>query len=509
MSNCIFQAQLTSVMEILAKAAVAEINRRVDDSCAILRLELTQSQRDIDVLKKKYTLMEGELRRTRGLVRRKDRGTYPVKVVLNKGRNTSQWRCMDTVEEDIQLQSAQAGDVEQNAESEPILIEEEDTWKTDPDPLEKLRISRVESHAKAGQAASSQQRRNDKPTDDSVELYPSAEGPEDPEPALPPTEHFEGYSEPHGSSVTNGGHQRVVKDEGEREEPDEAADIIPSDPYGMDPSDRHLWSSNPDTEPADSDFSFDPTDQYHQSLSMFPSHSGMLSVPSMSEDTGPQLPSKGKRHSKTSRVAHMKRHNRALGEGPRQQTVHIPEEGESSEGVNLIDENGMIVQQQYRAMEATDRGSAGVGGSSLAASAFSGYNRSNFNMARRIRTPWRSGGVGERRFSCTFCGKSFMRFSQLKEHLRSHTGEKPFSCVQCGRSFTKQCNLIRHAVVHSGEKPFECAQCGKCFTQRSSLKSHQRTHIGQSDVSVHRPMVPAYAEDPHTSLMMTQTRCFK
>ena len=36
-----------------------------------------------------------------------DRGTYPVKVVLNKGRNTSQWRCMDAVEEDIQLQSAQ------------------------------------------------------------------------------------------------------------------------------------------------------------------------------------------------------------------------------------------------------------------------------------------------------------------------------------------------------------------------------------------------------------------
>ena len=33
--------------------------------------------------------------------------------------------------------------MEQNAESEPILIEEEDTWKTDPDPLEKLRISRV------------------------------------------------------------------------------------------------------------------------------------------------------------------------------------------------------------------------------------------------------------------------------------------------------------------------------------------------------------------------------
>uniref|UniRef100_A0A3P8NQK8 C2H2-type domain-containing protein n=1 Tax=Astatotilapia calliptera TaxID=8154 RepID=A0A3P8NQK8_ASTCA len=84
-------------------------------------------------------------------------------------------------------------------------------------------------------------------------------------------------------------------------------------------------------------------------------------------------------------------------------------------------------------------------------------------------------GLGEKRFNCTYCDKSFTRFSQLKEHLRSHTGEKPFSCMQCGRSFTKQCNLIRHAVVHSGEKPYECSLCGKCFTQRSSLKSHQKT----------------------------------
>ncbi|TNN38947.1 Zinc finger protein 182 [Liparis tanakae] len=97
-----------------------------------------------------------------------------------------------------------------------------------------------------------------------------------------------------------------------------------------------------------------------------------------------------------------------------------------------------------------------------------------FGLARRMRTPWRS-GVGEKRFNCTFCDKGFARFSQLKEHLRSHTGEKPFSCLQCGRSFTKQCNLIRHAVVHSGEKPYACALCGKCFTQRSSLKSHQKT----------------------------------
>uniref|UniRef100_A0A8C1K9N3 Si:ch211-155e24.3 n=1 Tax=Cyprinus carpio TaxID=7962 RepID=A0A8C1K9N3_CYPCA len=93
-----------------------------------------------------------------------------------------------------------------------------------------------------------------------------------------------------------------------------------------------------------------------------------------------------------------------------------------------------------------------------------------------LRTHWRSSADVEKRFSCSYCEKSFSRFGQLKEHLRSHTGEKPFACAQCGRSFTKHCNLIRHAVVHSGEKPYQCGQCGKCFTQRSSLKSHQRTH---------------------------------
>uniref|UniRef100_A0A665US51 C2H2-type domain-containing protein n=1 Tax=Echeneis naucrates TaxID=173247 RepID=A0A665US51_ECHNA len=90
--------------------------------------------------------------------------------------------------------------------------------------------------------------------------------------------------------------------------------------------------------------------------------------------------------------------------------------------------------------------------------------------------------VREKKYSCTYCDRSFTRFSQLKEHLRSHTGEKPFSCQQCGRSFTKHCNLTRHAVVHSGEKPFECSLCGKCFTQRSSLthlEIHRRIHTGE------------------------------
>lgn len=69
--SCSFQSQLLSVMEVLAKAAVAEINRRVDDSCAVLRLEVSQSRRDIDLLKGKCEVMEAELRRSRVRARRK------------------------------------------------------------------------------------------------------------------------------------------------------------------------------------------------------------------------------------------------------------------------------------------------------------------------------------------------------------------------------------------------------------------------------------------------------
>uniref|UniRef100_A0A673H611 C2H2-type domain-containing protein n=1 Tax=Sinocyclocheilus rhinocerous TaxID=307959 RepID=A0A673H611_9TELE len=84
----------------------------------------------------------------------------------------------------------------------------------------------------------------------------------------------------------------------------------------------------------------------------------------------------------------------------------------------------------------------------------------------------------EKRFSCSYCEKSFSRFSQLKEHLRCHTGEKPFACAQCGRSFTKHCNLTRHMHqrIHTGEKPYRCTTCGKNFSQQSNLRTHQKTH---------------------------------
>ncbi|KAK1790859.1 hypothetical protein P4O66_014721, partial [Electrophorus voltai] len=136
------------------------------------------------------------------------------------------------------------------------------------------------------------------------------------------------------------------------------------------------------------------------------------------------------------------------------------------------------------------------------------YSRGGLGTVRRLRAHWRVSAAGERRFSCSFCERRFVRFGQLKEHLRSHTGERPYTCAQCGRSFTKQGNLIRHAVVHSGEKPYQCSLCGKCFTQRSSLKSHQKTHTPERDGILQGMPVYQSVRDSHGGLSVTPTRGF-
>ncbi|KAJ8336444.1 hypothetical protein SKAU_G00376640 [Synaphobranchus kaupii] len=63
MSNCVnYQAQIASIMDILSKAAVAEISKVVDDGFVLLRLEVCRKENEIESLKMKIQSLENDLR---------------------------------------------------------------------------------------------------------------------------------------------------------------------------------------------------------------------------------------------------------------------------------------------------------------------------------------------------------------------------------------------------------------------------------------------------------------
>uniref|UniRef100_A0A8C6TH20 C2H2-type domain-containing protein n=1 Tax=Neogobius melanostomus TaxID=47308 RepID=A0A8C6TH20_9GOBI len=78
--------------------------------------------------------------------------------------------------------------------------------------------------------------------------------------------------------------------------------------------------------------------------------------------------------------------------------------------------------------------------------------------------------------SCELCGKVFANPSALRIHYVVHTGEKPYRCRICGKGFTQKGNLKCHLRIHTGERPFQCMWCGKTFTQKVNLNHHLMSH---------------------------------
>ncbi|KAJ8339644.1 hypothetical protein SKAU_G00342770 [Synaphobranchus kaupii] len=91
--------------------------------------------------------------------------------------------------------------------------------------------------------------------------------------------------------------------------------------------------------------------------------------------------------------------------------------------------------------------------------------------------------AGEKGFICKFCGKLFDGADSLEQHCLAHHGGKRFSCTLCGKGFTTKSNLKSHQSVHTGEKPHRCSECGKTFAHICNLKTHQRVHTGEKPFS--------------------------
>lgn len=88
----------------------------------------------------------------------------------------------------------------------------------------------------------------------------------------------------------------------------------------------------------------------------------------------------------------------------------------------------------------------------------------------------RASHTGEMPITCNLCGKSFVNKTTLNVHMRIHTGEKPYVCRLCGKSFTQNGSLKIHLRTHSGEKPYSCSHCRASFNNPSNLRRHMVTH---------------------------------
>ncbi|XP_041752733.1 zinc finger protein 761-like isoform X2 [Coregonus clupeaformis] len=65
LSSVSLRAQIASIIEVLSKAAVAEISKVVDDDIVVLRVEMCQRENEINVLKNNLQQLDSELRRAR------------------------------------------------------------------------------------------------------------------------------------------------------------------------------------------------------------------------------------------------------------------------------------------------------------------------------------------------------------------------------------------------------------------------------------------------------------
>lgn len=487
-----------SIMEILATAAVTEINRRVNDSCAVIRLEMRRSQRDIDGLKRKCHLMETELRRTRGRVRRRG----PVLGIPERCTPTPRSMCMHDRNDEQTIDTPNEKPPAENTEAQPSevpLIKEEtveedsQAWGGERDGLKfSLQgLDGVGSTLEKNGTHATPYTQDDTHTFETLNTTQLNTG----EQEATVTLEVQIKAEEVEMGGTNKGEEAKKEERGEGEAEGEQQHLLDDGSLGegefdMQQSSATVWTTSAN------DFNKD---------TLTPSQSQSI-VPAPSQCV-PPLPSLG---SASTSIMNQPGHSGAM-------TIRTgirSRWGMEAEG--KTHNPGHMTRELYPSRP--QLGFRSVGGTTLGLSGYRGNNTNTISgfgstsvtgfhvgALRRLRPhQWRSVGLttsstssasstlslssssassssvscaARRVFACSFCPKSFARLSQLKEHMRSHTGEKPYSCGTCGRRFTKQCNLVRHAVVHSGEKPYPCPTCGKCFTQSSSLKSHQRTHL--------------------------------
>lgn len=77
-------------------------------------------------------------------------------------------------------------------------------------------------------------------------------------------------------------------------------------------------------------------------------------------------------------------------------------------------------------------------------------------------------------FACSFCQKTFICKSHLRDHVYGHSEFKKEICEVCSARFRTKSKLKRHSRMHSSTKEFSCPICFKEFTQKYNVNAHMK-----------------------------------
>ncbi|XP_069363839.1 zinc finger protein 707-like isoform X35 [Maniola hyperantus] len=79
--------------------------------------------------------------------------------------------------------------------------------------------------------------------------------------------------------------------------------------------------------------------------------------------------------------------------------------------------------------------------------------------------------------SCGACGKKFSYPFQVLRHQKTyHMGERKFDCHICDKTFASRGNLAQHVIKHSNDRPFKCDLCEETFKWKKHLRRHLLIH---------------------------------
>ncbi|KAM4621114.1 uncharacterized protein ACJ7VT_005540 [Polymixia lowei] len=395
------ETQLVSIMDVLAKAAVAEITQLFSESSTALRLQISQSVRENEALRMKMKVMRNELFSLR------------LQTRTNSSRPASRF-------------SLARANIAKPRSKSIVLVKPPVAQKTDGDAASITIPVRNEASSVATQEECAEEESLDviliKDEEDIGGCRPVEGGQDD----------FGDHStaggvamgtpnlEAPGSSSMSGHDEelRIVSVHGCGERPlAEESDILFT-AFEL----QALSSLSPDHTIT------------HDSLLSFNS-SGNERLPMRGmQDNGVGLgamKSTPTADDKTGKPSHISQY-------PQQQNPIFPHTVSKSLecsfcGERFSNREDLIVHRANHTGESPV--TCGLCGKSF-------VNKNTLSIHMRIHT-------GEKPYVCPQCGKRFTQNGGLKIHLRTHSGEKPYMCSQCSASFNNPSNLRRHMITHT------------------------------------------------------------